>query len=340
MPVRSQSWQVSEWGLAQLEKVESECPEPSAGEVQVAFQAASLNYRDLLVVEGKYNPKFPRPLVPCSDGFGSVVAVGPGVDESLLKKSVMTNFCPDWSSGEPREKVLRRTLGGPLQGALQQRRNFAPSELLWLDEPAALTPGEWATLPCAGVTAWNCLSGLKPGQTVLLIGTGGVSLFGLQIAKMHGARVLILSSSAEKRQWAKEMGADAVSDYQDTDWGRWALEQTEGRGVDIVLETGGAGTLAQSLKAVRVGGKIALIGVLSGTKEPLNILPLVMKSVNIQGVVVGHHQHAEELVQAYLQSMQRPVVHETFGWDDVPAAFEALASGRQFGKIVVEIPQE
>ena len=208
----SESWQVAEWGLTQLKKVEWECPEPSAGEVQVAFQAASLNYRDLLVVEGKYNPKFPRPLVPCSDGFGSVVAVGPGVDESLLKKSVMTNFCPDWCSGEPREKVLRRTLGGPLQGALQQRRNFAPSEILWLDEPAALTPGEWATLPCAGVTAWNCLSGLKPGQTVLLIGTGGVSLFGLQIAKMHGARVLILSSSAEKRQWAKEMGADAVSD--------------------------------------------------------------------------------------------------------------------------------
>ena len=136
------------------------------------------------------------------------------------------------------------------------------------------------------------------------------------------------------------MGADIVGDYQtEPKWGRWALEHTDGEGVDLVLETGGAGTLAQSLKAVKVGGKISLIGVLSGHQEPLNILPLVMKAICVQGVVVGHKQHARELIQAYLQSMQRPVVHQTFSWDCVPDAFQTLASGRQFGKITVEFPQ-
>ncbi|MFA7480619.1 MAG: NAD(P)-dependent alcohol dehydrogenase [Vulcanimicrobiota bacterium] len=335
----SSLWRIGEWGLSNLEEVQHDCPAPGPGEVQIGLQAATLNYRDLLVVEGKYNPKFPRPLVPCSDGFGSVVAVGSGVNEGLLKRKVITNFCPDWVSGEPREELLRRTLGGPLPGVLQQRRNFRPSELLFLEEPTALTPFEWASLPCAGVTAWNCLQGLKPGQTVLLLGTGGVSLFGLQIAKMHGARVLLLSSSTEKRQWAREMGADAVGDYTTAEWGRWALEQTEGRGVDLILETGGAGTLAQSLKAVKVGGKITLVGVLSGHQEPLNILPLVMKSVHVQGAVVGNHQHARELVHAYMQSMQRPVVERIFSWEEVPEAFQALASGRQFGKIAIEFPE-
>jgi NADPH:quinone reductase-like Zn-dependent oxidoreductase len=335
-----QVWQVEEWGLQNLKQVELESAAPGPGEVQVAFEAASLNYRDLLVIEGKYNPRFPKPLIPCSDGYGTVVALGQGVDSGLLKQKVLTTFCPDWPSGEPNQEVLRRTLGGPEHGVLQQNRNFRPGELLFLKEPSALTPGEWATLPCAGVTAWNCLTGLKPGQTVLLIGTGGVALFGLQIAKILGARVLLLSSSAEKRERAKELGADAVGDYQaDPDWGRWALEQSDGEGVDLVLETGGAGTLAQSLKAVKVGGKIALIGVLSGHQEPLNILPLVMKAVQVQGVVVGHQQHAKELVRAFLQSMQRPVVYQTFTWDEVPAAFDTLASGKQFGNITINFPQ-
>lgn len=333
-------WQVEEWGLENLRACEVDSPIPATGEVQVAFEAASLNYRDYLVVTGQYNPRFPRPLVPCSDGYGTVVKVGEGVDESLLKRKVLTTFCPDWAAGEPGQETLRQTLGGPLSGVLQQYRNFRPSELLFLKEPTALTPGEWSTLPCAGVTAWNCLSGLQPGQTVLLIGTGGVSLFGLQIAKMHGARAIVLSSSAKKRALAKELGADVVGDYtQDPKWGGWVLEQTDGVGVDVVLETGGAGTLGQSLKSVKVGGRISLVGVLSGHQEPLNILPLVMKAVCVQGVVVGNHRHAEELVNAYLQTMQRPVVHQSYGWENVPEAFEALASGKQFGNLTIEFPE-
>lgn len=309
----------------------------------MALDSVSLNYRDLLVVKGQYNPKFPRPLVPCSDGFGRIVDVGQGVDQALLKRSVLTLFCPQWQAGEPNAQVLRQTLGGPHDGLLQKHRLFSLQELVLLSEPSALTPAEWATLPCAGVTAWNCLidqARLQAGQSVLLIGTGGVSLFGLQIAKMIGARVLLLSSSNEKRERATEMGADAVEDYKAIPkWSNWVLEQTQGRGVDVVLETGGAGTLSQSLRSVKIGGHISLIGVLSGHQEPLNILPLVMKAVKVQGAVVGHRQHAEDLIAAYLQNMLRPVVHRSFSWQQTPQAFEELASGRQFGKITIDISQ-
>lgn len=335
-----QAWMVDRWGLEHLQCGEIPTPSPGPGEVTVEFQAASLNYRDLLVVEGRYNPKFPLPLAPCSDGFGQIVEVGNGVERSLLGRHVLTHFCPLWRSGEPEAELLRATLGGPLPGVLQQYRNFRPEELHLVSEPAALTPGEWSTLPCAGVTAWHCLSRarLKPGQTLLLLGTGGVSLFALQIGRMFGARVLLLSSSLAKRERAKELGADAVSDYNLEAWGRWALEKTDGRGVDLVMETGGAKTLPQSLTAVRVGGQIALLGVLSGHQAPLNIMPLVMKSVTVQGVVVGHHAHQRALANAYLQSMQRPVVGQSFAWQEVPQAFRLLESGRAFGNIVVEFP--
>ena len=338
-----QAWQIKDsWGLENLELTEIPERPPGPGEVQLAFQSASLNYRDLLVVKGHYNPKFPRPLIPCSDGFGRIVAVGQGVPQDLLNLSAITLFCPPWQGGSPRAETLRHTLGGPLPGVLQEYRNFRPEELLILPEPSALTPAEWATLPCAGVTAWNCLmedAKLKAGQTVLLIGTGGVSLFGLQIARMAGAKVFLLSSSNEKRVRALDMGAEAVEDYREVpEWSRWVLEKTGGLGVDVVLETGGAGTLGQSLKSVKVGGHISLLGVLSGSKESINILPLVMKAVTVRGVVVGNKQHSQALHDAYLQNMVRPVVHETYSWNHVPEAFRALSSGHQFGKITIEFP--
>lgn len=321
--------------------VERKSPPPGHGEVKVAFSAVSLNYRDLLVVQGHYNPKFPRPLVPCSDGFGTIVETGPGADANLRGRSVITLFSPDWQGGAPQAEVLRQTLGGPLDGVLQKERCFYPSQLAVLDEPPVLSPAEWASFPCAGVTAWNCLiaqAGITAGQTVLLLGTGGVSLFGLQIAKLVGARVLLLSSSQEKRERALSLGADAVHCYKsDPAWSRWALAQTGGKGVDVVLETGGAGTLGESLKAVTVGGHISLIGVLSGAKQELNILPLVMKAVTIQGAVVGSKDHSLQLQRAYIQNQKRPVVDATFSWDEVPKAFEALRAGRQFGKITIAL---
>jgi NADPH:quinone reductase-like Zn-dependent oxidoreductase len=338
-----QAWSIEEWGLENLKLQEMESGPPGPSEVKVAFRAASLNYRDLLVVKGLYNPKFPRPLVPCSDGFGEIVEVGPAVPKSLLKKSVLTLFCPQWQGGQPQPEVLRNTLGGPLPGVLAQSQNFRVEEVLVLPEPTALTPGEWAALPCAGVTAWTCLvdhARLRSGQTVLLIGTGGVSLFGLQIAKMLGARCLLLSSSEAKRERALELGADAVSDYaENPEWSRWVLQETGGTGVDVVLETGGAGTLTQSLKSVKVGGHISLVGVLSGVEERLNILPLVMKAVTVRGAIVGHKESARELHEAILHNMIRPVIQQDFPWSEVPEAFQYLASGRQFGKITISFPE-
>lgn len=338
------SWTVEPWGLENLQAHHIPVPEPGPGQVLLRLHAASLNYRDLLVVRGEYNPKFPRPLTPGSDGYGQIVKLGPGVPAEFFHRYALTSFAPDWKGGQPDPRSLRNTLGGPQQGVLSEYRVFRPDELMLLDEPSALTAEEWATLPCAGVTAWAGLmdnARLQPGQTVVLIGTGGVSLFGLQIAKMVGARCLLLSSSEEKRQRARELGADAVADYKARpDWGAWVLEETAGRGADVVLETGGAGTLAQSLRAVKVGGHISLIGVLAGVQEEINLLPHLMKAVCVQGVVVGHQDHLRQLVRAYLQSYTRPVIDMGFALEAVPEAFDRLASGAHFGKIVIDYPVE
>lgn len=338
------AWSVSQWGLDNLTLVEMEKPTPGPGEVLVRFQAASLNYRDLLVVNGHYNPRFPLPLVPGSDGFGQIVETGPGVDESLRKRYALTVFAPGWRDGPPNPAQLRQTLGGPLAGVFQEYRSFRADQVLVLEEPSALTPQEWCTLPCAGVTAWTGLvehGALQPGQTVVLIGTGGVSIFGLQIAKMMGARVLLLSSSDEKQERALEMGADEVTCYKDNpQWGKWVLEQTGGQGADLILETGGAGTLAQSLKGVKVGGRVSLIGVLSGSQEKLNILPLLMKAVQVNGIVVGHRRHLQELVTAFVQNGTRPVVDRILPFQDLPQAFAELSEGSHYGKIALDFPQD
>lgn len=337
-------WSVAEWGLENLQGHHVPIPEPGPGQVLLRFHAASLNYRDLLVVKGAYNPRFPRPLVPGSDGYGQIVKLGPGVAAELFHRFALTVLAPEWRSGDPEPRALRNTLGGPQPGVLSEYRVFRADDLVLLDEPSALTAAEWATLPCAGVTAWTCLidhARLQPGQTVVLLGTGGVSLFGLQIARMVGARVLLLSSSPEKRERALQLGADEVADYRArADWGNWVLEQTGGRGADVVLETGGAGTMAQSLKAARVGGHVSVIGILSGAAEQLNILPLMMKAVKMQGVVVGHQDHLRQLVRAYLQSFTRPVVDATYALEALPEAMAYLESGRHFGKITIEYPVE
>lgn len=317
--------------------MEGSKPSPGPGEVLVQFHAASLNYRDLLVVRGHYNPKYPRPLIPCSDGFATVVEVGDGVDSTLHGRRVLTNFAPDWLDGPPQERTLRHTLGGPLPGVLQEYRTFLPTQLTILEQPELMSAEQWSTLPCAGVTAWTGLfehGRLRPNQTVLLIGTGGVSVWALILARSIGARVLLLSSSPNKRKLAERLGAAATHCYrEDPKWSKWVMHQTDGQGADLVVETGGSGTLEQSLKSVRVGGRISLIGVMAGTQDALNILPLLMKAVTVQGVVVGHHRHLGELIEHCSEYAISPQVDKTFAFTEAPKAFQHLASGSQFGKV-------
>ncbi len=332
-------WSLEEWGLEHLKRTACPLLSPDAREVVGEILAASLNYRDLLVVQGLYNPRFPRPLVPGSDACVRIVAVGSEVSNDLVGKIALPLFSPKWTDGRPEHFTLRQTLGGPLEGVFQRYRRFLPQELVILEEADSLSPEEWATLPCAGVTAWNalfCVGQLKPGQTVLLLGTGGVSIFCLQLAKLAGARVLLLSSSSEKRARAESLGADSTYDYrQDPKWGDWVLGQTQGEGVDLVVEVGGAGTLTQSLKSVKIGGRISLLGILAGSKEPLNLLPLMMKAVAMQGVVVGHKRHLQQLLKAVVHNGLKPVVDSTYPESDLTNALNRLKTAKHFGKITI-----
>jgi len=323
------------FGLENLRVVERTQPQPSAGQVLVRMRAASLNYRDLLMVQGHYNPKQPLPLIPCSDGAGIVEAVGEGVTRVQRGQRVATLFSQSWMSGEPTPEKLRTTLGGPMDGTL--------TELMLLDEdgvipvPEHLSDEQAATLPCAALTAWSALvtqGNIKAGDTVLVQGTGGVSLFALQFAKLLGARVILTSSSDEKLERGRDLGADETLNYKQVpDWGKAVLKMTGGRGVDHIVEVGGAGTLEQSLKAVRFGGALSVIGVLSGVSSPLNILPILMKNVRLQGILVGHREGFEAMNRAIAQASLQPVVDRTFPFQEARQALEYLASGKHFGKI-------
>jgi NADPH:quinone reductase-like Zn-dependent oxidoreductase len=325
------------FGLDRL--VEGERPEPEAGPGQVLLRmrAASLNYRDLLTVQGQYNPKQPLPLVPCSDGVGEVVAVGPGVERIGVGDRVTPIFAQRWLAGEPTKKALSSTLGGPIDGTLAE--GMAVDAESVVAAPEHLTDEEAATLPCAAVTAWSALvslGGVKAGDTVLLQGTGGVSIFALQFARLLGARVILTSSSDEKLERARSLGAAETLNYRTVpEWGREAKRLCGGVGADLVVEVGGARTLPQSLAAIRPGGTLALIGVLSGRTAELNLAAILMQQVRVQGVFVGSRERFEAMNRAIELHRLRPAVDKVFPWEQTRAAFEHLASGEHFGKICV-----
>ena len=327
--------EVPEWGYGNLREVERPDPEPGPGEVLLRMKGACLNFRDWLTVEGKYNPRQPLPLIPLSDGVGEVVEVGEGVTRFAIGDRVCPIFCQAWMGGEPTRDRLRSSLGGPLDGTLRELM-VVPAESA-VAVPEHLTDAEAATLPCAAVTAWSALStlgGVRAGDRVLLQGTGGVSLFALQFAKLLGAQVMITSSSDEKLERATALGADHTLNYREVaDWGKAARKWSGGVGVDHVVEVGGAGTLAQTMKAIRVGGTISLIGVLAGAREPLNILPILMNQVRVQGVLVGHRDSFEAMNRAIAAAQMRPVVDEVFDWREIGSAFEHLRDGKHFGKV-------
>lgn len=327
------------FGLRNLKIVTRERPAPGPGQVLIRMRAASLNYRDLMTVQGTYNPKQPLPLVPCSDGVGVVEAVGEGVTRAAVGDRVCPIFCQDWWEGPPTREGLRSTLGGPLDGTLAEWMVVGEGGLV--HPPSHLSDAECATLPCAAVTAFTALfteGDLQPGETVLVLGTGGVSIFALQLAKARGARVILTSSHDEKLERARALGADETVNYVDEEkWGRRVRELTAGRGVDHVVEVGGAGTLEQSVQATAIGGQISIIGVLAGAKTSLAVTPILMGYLRLQGVLVGHRRTFEALVDFLAEHTLRPVVSDVFPWTEAATAFDHMARGAHFGKIVLEI---
>lgn len=328
------------FGLDNLVLAERPEPQPGPGQVRVRVRAVSLNYRDLMTVRGEYNPRQKLPLIPCSDGAGVVEAVGAGVTRVALGDRVTSVFAQRWLGGVPTRERLRSTLGGPADGMLAEQ--VVLSEEGVVKTPAHLSDEEAATLPCAAVTAWSALVGegnLRAGETVLLQGTGGVSIFALQIARLFGARTIITSSREEKLARCRELGADEGINYRETpEWGEKVRELTGGLGVDHVVEVGGGGTFAQSLKAIKVGGTISVIGALTGgVAAGLPLTQILMQKVRVQGILVGSRDDFEAMNRAIALHGLRPVLDRFFPFEDARAAFEHMASGSHFGKIVVRV---
>ena len=332
-------WELRQFGLANLVESTRPDPEPGPGEVLLRVRAASLNYRDWLMIEGKYNPRQALPLVPLSDGAGEVVTCGGGVTQWCARDRVAAIFSQKWLAGPPTREKLGAAMGGPLDGMLSEYRVLCGDGLVRI--PDHLSYEEAATLPCAAVTAWNAVieqGAIQPGDAVLVQGTGGVSIFALQFAKMAGARVIVTSSSDAKLERARALGADDGINYITTpDWAKRARELTGGVGVDHVVEVGGGGTFGQSLRAVRVGGTVSLIGVLSGNTTDTTLIPILMQNLRIQGVVVGSRETFVAMNRAIAQAGTRPVVDRVFGVNEIAEAFACLAAGKHFGKIVVRI---
>ena len=327
------------FGLENLKVEERPDPAPGPGQALVRVRACSLNYRDALMVRGLYNPRQPLPLVPLSDGAGEVAAVGEGVTRVRAGDRVAGCFVQDWIAGRLTKAAARTTLGGPADGMLAELKVLPEHGLVRV--PDHLSFVEAATLPCAALTAWTALveeGNLRAGQTVLVLGTGGVSVFALQFGKLLGARVIATSSSDARLARARELGAAETINYRAVPkWGHAARDLAGGEGVDLVVEVGGAGTFEQSLAAVRPGGTIALIGNLAGAVADLNLLSILMRNVRVQGVLVGHREGFEAMNRAVALHGLRPVVDRAFPFDEAPAAFEYFAGGDRFGKVCIEM---
>lgn len=326
-------------GLNSLRAVSLPEPQPGPGEVLIRVRAVCLNYRDYMNVMGIKGVTGPIPRIPCSDGAGEVVAVGEGVTGWKTNDRVVVPFMPTWLDGEFSQSHASQALGGAVDGMLRELAVIRAESLLRVPEHLSLE--EAATLPCAAVTAWDALhvrGGLKTGETVLVLGTGGVSVFALQFAKLAGARVLATTSSAEKAARLIELGADAVHNYKtDPAWEDWALEQTGKRGVDKVIEIGGAETLNRSLKATRFGGHIALIGVLTGTSAEIQTVQILRKGIRLDGIYVGSREMFASMLAAMERTKMHPVIDSTFDFEQAPEAFKRIESGRHFGKIVIRV---
>ena len=328
------------WGLDQIQVIEAADPAPGPGEVLVRMRAVSLNYRDLLMVQGMYarGPATGGPITPFSDGCGVVEAVGPGVTRVKPGDRVATMFFQNWISGPPTVEKLMSALGSPIPGAGRELAVFSEQGLSKV--PEFLTDQQVATLPCAGLTAWRALfedAHLQPGDTVVLQGTGGVSIFGLQFAHAAGYRTLITSSSDEKLARAKAMGADHLANYKsDPEWAKAVRAATGGVGADLIIEVGGGGTIEQSMRAIKIGGHVAIVGVVAGMGGGFNTASLIGNSAKLQGLSVGSRDMFEAMCRSIELAGIQPVVDKVFPWTEAAAAFRAMQGGEHFGKIVLE----
>ncbi len=320
-------------GFDKVSVGERAAPTPSHGEIKVRVHACSLNYHDYIVVKGVWGPTEPR--IPMADGAGVVVEVGPGVTEFKVGDHVVSTFFPTWLAGEPEVDSFATVPGDGADG--YAREEVTGKVTSFTRAPKNWTYTEAATLTTAGLTAWRSLFSddhLKPGDTVLVQGTGGVSIFALQFAKMAGATVIATSSSDEKLERLKALGADHVINYRSNPaWGEAARVLTSGRGVDHVIDVGGPSTLEQSMAAVRVAGHISIIGILSGISGALPLVPVLLRQIHLQGVLVGSRAQQNEMVSAIDKNGMRPIIDRTFALEDIVPAFQHQESNKHFGKI-------
>ena len=339
------AYPITQFGIDNLRPAELRMLQIAPGTVLIKIHAVSLNYRDLMMVKGLYNPKMALPRIPCSDGAGEVVAIGEGVSRVQVGDRVCGIFMQRWLDGPLTAERSKEALGGDVDGMLAEYVLLAQEGVVRF--PEHLSYEEAATLPCAGVTAWNALhhageaaSPALPGETIVIQGTGGVSIFALQFATLLGARVIGTSSSDEKLSRAYGLGLDAGCNYKKRpEWSKWVVEVTEERGADRIIEVGGADTFGQSLRAARVGGMVAQIGVLSGaaTSEPLALTPILHKQLRVQGIYVGSRAMFEQMNAAIARAGLRPVIDRVFSADQVREAFLHMQSGSHFGKIVIRM---
>ena len=325
--------------LDSLQRVERDVPRPGPGQVLVRVRACSLNFRDTLVARGAYGGPPRAGLVPLSDGAGEVVEVGPGVTRVRAGDRVAGCFMQDWIAGEITPEATASALGGAIDGMLAEYVVLSEQGVVRI--PGHLSDEEAACLPCAAVTAWNALvreSHVKAGDTVVLLGTGGVSLIGLQLARMHGARCIVTSSSDEKLELARRLGAEATVNYRSRpDWDKSVLEFTDGRGADIVLEVGGVGTFDKSIASLRLGGHLCMIGVLTGVSGTVSTAAILRRHLRVHGIYVGSREMFEEMNRAIAVGSMRPPIDRSFDFEDARDAYEHLLGASHAGKVTIRL---
>ena len=331
-------FEIQEFGIDNLALVDRDTPKPRDREILVRMKAASLNYRDYMVAKGAYNPKMKRPMVPLSDGAGVVEEIGPGVTRFKKGDRVAPCFMQKWVEGPPTKEKGASALGGAIDGILREFAVFGEEGLV--AAPPSLADEEVASLPCAAVTAWHALfehTPATPGDTILLQGTGGVSIFALQFAAAAGFRTIITSSSDDKLESARKLGASETINYKrNPNWEDAARKLTNGEGVDHIVEVGGSDTMPRSLKALRTYGVMSVIGILTGGEPTVSPTSILMNSIRIQGIYVGSRAMFERMNRAIEFHHIKPVVDKVFAWTEIKDALRYLEGQQHFGKICLK----